>query len=78
MVFGSIFQVVFTNCSILLQECVKIVQINEKNHFFLCKDFTTGNLGLSMRTSIRRVGRARFNAPDLKSDEESNLPEVLI
>jgi hypothetical protein len=27
---------------------------------------------------IWRVGRARFNAPDLKSDEESNLPEVRI
>ena len=31
-----------------------------------------------MRISLRRVGRARFNAPDLKSDVRSNVPEVRI
>ena len=31
-----------------------------------------------MRVSIRRGGRARFNAPDLKSDVGSNLPGVRI
>ncbi len=31
-----------------------------------------------MRISVRIAGRARFNAPDLKSDVRSNVPGVRI
>jgi hypothetical protein len=78
MVFGSKFQVIFVRSPFFILKRAKIVQINKKNQLFLCKHFTTDDLGLNMRPSKRIAGRARFNAPDLKSDVRSNVPGVRI
>lgn len=84
MVFGSIFQVLSqTLCDylcfgrvivFLVSKLTKVLAIDEK--------FKLSPLQAQKRPLIfaplRRGGRARFNAPDLKSDVGSSLPGVRI